>query len=156
IHPGLFRGFDNVRRLRPTGDPALTLPGAGRVLPMRFDAYAQIDGLPGNGRTLARDVTGYLQLEPVGQPLTPDDLAFLLAQQGGSAGGQLKDRPSVGGFRLDALRIEAGVARPGVGTSAIVGCVRAAPVFGSNGDWAVARAPGPSAAPGTPAGAEAL
>lgn len=152
IHPGLFGGLFQVARLRPTGDPALTLPGGGRVLPMRFDARARIEGLPADGRTLATDVVGFLHLAPVGKPLTHEDLAFLIAQQGGGIGGRIEAPLAIGGLRFGALRVEVGVARPGSGVPELVGCVRAAPVFGSNGDWAVARSPGPAAPPGTPPG----
>ena len=154
VHPGLFQGFYDVRNLRPTDEPALTLPGGGRVLPMRFDGMAKIEGLPA-GRTLARDVVGYLQIAPVGEPLSPSDLAHLLETQGGSAGGRIDDTINEGGFKLHALRVEAGVARPS-GDPVLVGCVRAAPLFGKNGEWAVGRTAGPSAPPGTPPGTQAV
>ena len=152
VHPGLFQGFYRVTGLRPTGEPALTLPAGGRVLPMRFDALAQIEGLPG-GRTRAQDVVGYLQLAPVGVPLSPFDVEALVERQGGGIGGRVDDRLVEGGFRLHALRVEAGTTRDG-GTPVLVGCVRAGPVFGSNGSWSIGRTAGPSAPPGSPPGVE--
>ena len=121
---------------------------------MRFDGMAKIEGLPA-GRMLARDVVGYLQIAPVGEPLSPSDLAHLLETQGGSAGGRIDDTINEGGFKLHALRVEAGVARPS-GDPVLVGCVRAAPLFGKNGEWAVGRTAGPAAPPGAPPGTQAV
>lgn len=144
LHPGLLRGLFDVQRIRPSEAPPIDLAstiGAVRVQPMYFDAQAKIDGA---GMVAVRGVLGYLHVLPVGVPITAGDLATLLEMQP-CAGGPLDVGLEVGTsrFRMRALALEVGVARPAAGPR-FVGVVRGTPVFSSVGAWAICRMPGPT------------
>lgn len=149
VHPGLLRGLFRVRNIRSTGLAPISFMGRnGRrvtLAPKFFDAQARIDGLEGADELPAEGVLGFLQIEPIGEPLHEDDLRALLDQQG-PAGGPVDGVVQVGGsgFRVRATRIEVGVAVGPSGRPELVGTVRSAPQFRQEGAWSAVRLPGPS------------
>ncbi|MEN2989689.1 hypothetical protein WG926_15340 [Tistrella sp. BH-R2-4] len=144
IHPGLIRGLYDVGRIRPADRPSIGLPGGGRVQPMYFDCTALIGTNAADTRTPARGMLGYLHLEPVGAPISPDDLDQLLATYGAPGGPVDVSLPlDTTGFRCRIRRIEAAPSRD-AGSPVVVGALRGTPHFGSgNGAWSVAAFPGP-------------
>lgn len=153
FHPGLLRGLFNVTRIRASDRPPVEFPNPADpkepfvVSPVFFDAEARIDGL--EGLAPSRGVLGFLHLSPVGEPLSIDALAALIAQQS-AIGGPVDITLDVGqsGFRTRALRIEVDLARE-AGAPRFVGAVRGTAVFGPSGAWSVVRLPG-AAAPSAP------
>lgn len=149
VQPGLLRGLFAIRNIRSTGLAPITFTGHGGttvvLAPKFFDAQARIDGLEGASEIPANGVLGFLQIEPVGQPLHEEDLRTLLGQQG-AAGGPVEGTVNAGasGFRVRATRVEVGLAEGAGGHPELVGAVRSAPVFRQNGSWAAVRGPGPS------------
>jgi len=149
VHPGLLRGLFGVRNIRSTGLAPISFPGRNgkrvTLAPKFFDARARIDGLEGATELDAVGVVGYLQIEPIGEPLHEDDIRALLDHQG-SAGGPVDGVVNVGasGFRVRATRVEVGSATGSGGRPELVGVVRSAPVFKQEGAWSAVRVPGPS------------
>ncbi len=150
IHPGLIRGIENVRRIRPLAQDALVLPDGGEVLPMAFDAEVLIDQKPDVCRAATVGMLGFLHIKgpplpPTSSgPITAADLAALIAFQG-PIGGAVDAEFLVGGspFRARALRVE--IDRASGPAPRFVGAVRAVPQFGAATSWSVVRSPGPAA-----------
>lgn len=148
VHPGLLRGLFGVRDIRPTGMAPITFTGRNgmtvTLVPKFFDARARLDGVTGDGELDAVGVLGYLQVEPVGQPLHEDDVRALLLQQG-AVGGPVDGLLNVGnsGFQVRVTRIEVDTALDSGGRPELVAAVRTAPVFRQNGAWSAVRMPGP-------------
>jgi hypothetical protein len=145
IHPGLIRGIYDVARIRPSDRPAIDLPAGGKVLPMYFDAVAEIGTDAAHTRTPVRGMLGWLHLLPVGDPITPGELDQLLRVYGPAGGPVEVSLPlDASGFRMRLKRIEAAAAWNGP-NPAIVGALGGAPQFGAgNGAWSVAAFPGPA------------
>lgn len=145
VHPGLIRGIYDVARIRPSDRPAIDLPSGGKVLPMYFDAVAEIGTDVAHARTPVRGMLGWLHLLPVGDPIAPADLDQLLRVYGPAGGPIEVSLPlDASGFRMRLKRIEAAPAWNGP-HPAIVGALRGAPQFGAgNGAWSVAAFPGPA------------
>lgn len=143
VHPGLIRGVFNVNRIRPADRPPMNLPAGGRVLPIYFDAEIEIGTDSQSQRTPVKGLLGYLHLAPVGEPITPGELATLIETYG-PIGGPVDTQLGLdtSGFRCRLLRVEAGLARD-VGVPVVVGVVRGTPQFGPAGAWAVGTFPGP-------------
>ena len=148
VEPGLFHGLFNVRNLVPTGGAPVQFTGRNGkdvvLTPKLFDAEASIEGLDGATTVTALGVLGFLQVQPVGEPLHEDDVAQLIAQQG-PIGGPADGSVQVGGsgFRIRATRIEVGSSTAASGRPELVGVVRGAPVFHQSGAWSAVRMPGP-------------
>ncbi len=163
FHPGALRGCFDVDDIRPADGRVVELTRTGgvvvRLLPQRFDASVALDGLvtPDGARTVrATGLLGFLHLDPIGELLTPGELAALVAQESG-IGGPLDALLDVGGsgLRLRALRVEVGLATEGT-TPHFVGTVRGMPVFPGTGAWSAVRqaTAGNPASPGDAAGVD--
>jgi hypothetical protein len=152
VEPGLFRGFFDVRNIRVTGGAPIAFEGQiafeGKktvtLVPLLFDARAEIKGLDGGAK--AEAVLGFLQLDPEGAGHFPsaEDLAKVfdllrdpVTDDLGTIGGRVDAELSLAGspFRFRARRIEVGM-RDG---ATLVGVVRGTPVFEQSGAWGVAR-----------------
>ncbi len=149
VHPGLLRGLFNINNIRSTGMAPISFMGSnGKTVvlaPKFFDARARIDGLEGGTDLAANGILGFLQIEPVGEPLHENDLRALIDQQG-PIGGPVDGIVQVGGsgFRVRATRIEVGYAIGSTGHPEFIGAVRSAPQFRQEGAWSAVRMPGPS------------
>lgn len=149
VHPGLLQGLFNVNNIRSTGMAPISFMGANgktvTLAPKFFDARARIDGLEGGPDLAANGILGYLQIEPVGEPLHENDIRALIDQQG-PIGGPVDGVLQVGGsgFRVRATRIEVGYAIGGTAQPEFIGAVRSAPQFRQEGAWSAVRMPGPS------------
>jgi hypothetical protein len=143
VEPGLIEGLYDVRDIVPApvaGDPVISLPGGGRVLPMYIDARVAVDGVA--GRAPARRLLSFLHLEPTGEPISPDDLAELVERHPNTVGGAVDADIEIGGsgFGGRLVGIDVSVARDGA-TPVFVGSARVAPAFPPVGAWAVVRGP---------------
>ena len=148
VHPGIFRGLLAIRNIRPAPGATpikfnSTMGKPAEVLAYHFDCEAVIESAAGEVRMPANGVTGFLHVQPVGFPLTPQDLAGLLIQQS-AAGGPVDVEIAIGasGLRTRALRVE--VDSAGTGVPDLVAAVRCSPLFGPNGAWSVVRQAGPA------------
>jgi len=107
VHPGVVKALRMIRNIRdttqiytktyPPGDPHNSNPDPTKpwtvgVAAVRFDTDVEVEnahaGANNAGRVPARDIVGYVQLQPSGVPLTPGQLDDLTAAQG-AAGGQI-------------------------------------------------------------------
>jgi hypothetical protein len=163
FQPGLLRGCFDVDDIRPADGRVIAFTGsdgsAVRLLAQLFDANVELDGLiaPGGARSVrARGLLGFLHLEPVGKPITPDDLARLVEQES-SIGGPVDALIDVGasGLLMRAFRVEVDVAKDGA-TPNFVGAVRGMPSLPPTGAWSAVRqaTAGNPAAPGDAAGVD--
>ncbi len=145
IHPGLIRGLFDIRRIRPADRGRIELPNGGAVQPMMFDAEIELGTDATYTRTQSVGILGYLHLEPVGAPITPDDLEALLETMG-PAGGPLDTELELdaSGLTCRIIRAEMASARD-PGGPALAGAVVGLPEFSSAGSWSVAAFPGPAA-----------
>ena len=133
VEPGVFRGLFNVRNLLPTGGAPVQFMGRNGsqvvLTPKFFDADVRMEGLEGAPELTAQGILGFLQVEPVGQPLHEDDVAQLIATQG-PIGGPVDGTVNIGGsgFRMRATRVEVGSSLAASGRPELVGVVRGAPI----------------------------
>ncbi len=147
FHPGLLRGLFNITRLRPAAGPIIKFTGTYgdvELAPQYFDADVKIEGLDvgENNSVFASGLLGFLQIKPVGKPLSPSDLKQLFKLQS-AIGGPIDCMVNIAnaGLRMRALRIEVDVADGGA--TAFVGVVRGMPAFRQSGAWSVIRQAGP-------------
>ena len=144
VHPGLIRGLFDIRRIRPADRDKIELTQGGAVQPMLFDAEFELGTDDSFVRAPSRGILGYLHLEPVGDPITADDLEQLLDTMG-PAGGPL-DTDLI----LDKSGLNCRVVRAEVGSSpeaagpAFAAAVLSIPTFSTAGSWSVAAFPGPT------------
>lgn len=150
FHPGLLQGLFKVTNLRPAAGPIIKFTSDSgddvELGPQYFDAEVKIDGLEADGEetVFATGILGFLQIKPVGKPLTPRDLQRLIELQS-SIGGPIDCTVNVAtaGLRMRALRIEVDVAEGGGPDPSFVGVVRGMPRFLQSGAWSVIRQAGP-------------
>ena len=125
IHPGIVKGVFGVKNIiendlpifnvpwvRNAGDPYIDpetqklskVPAGGiteQVIlqPVYFDADVQIDNViqgATNGKVPSKQMVGYVQLSPRGEPISPQLFNALLATQAGSLGGPVDCTIDVG------------------------------------------------------------
>jgi hypothetical protein len=147
-HPGVVRGAFDVRRIRETGRVvSLTADGElVELLEVRFDADFEIEGVvagqdPGTGRVPGLDHVGFVQRSPKGHPLSPAQLAAVLAAEG-AVGGPAPCVVDVGasGQRMRVARVEVDAATPvPPGTPEFAAAARGALAVPQDGQWTVVR-----------------
>ena len=90
-HPGVAKAAVNVRRIRDTAHVYRRDYGSGaskttvRLAAVKFDADMRIPGVvrgATEGLVTSVDQIGFVQLAPSGKPLSPEQYADLLADQG--------------------------------------------------------------------------
>lgn len=119
IHPGIIKGLFNVRNIKDAPSVTeyisrntiapnqeylngikgvwMTNGGTERNEPVKcggvyFDADVEIENVVQghvNKRVVSKKILGYVQVAPAGKPLTQEQLAELLALQGGNIGGDI-------------------------------------------------------------------
>ena len=147
-HPGVVRGAYDIRRIRETGRVVrLTADGElVELLEVRFDADFDIEDAvagqnPGTGRVPGLDHVGFVQRSPKGYPLSPSQLAAVLAAEG-AVGGPAPCVVDVAasGQRIRVARVEvdATVAVP-PGTPEFAAAARGALNVPQDGQWTVVR-----------------
>ena len=147
-HPGVVRGAFDVRRIRETGRVvSLTADGEPvELLEVRFDADFDIEGVvagqdPATGRVPGLDHVGFVQRSPKGHPLSPAQLAAVLASEG-AVGGPSSCVVDVGasGQRMRVARVEVDAAVPvPPGTPEFAAAARGALTVPQDGQWTVVR-----------------
>lgn len=155
FHPGLLQGLFDITNLRPGPGPIIKFTGRSddnindtyevQLGPQYFDARVKLDGLEAGSddSVFAAGILGFLQIEPVGRPLSNYDLKQLFKLQS-AIGGPIDCTVNVAnaGLRLRALRIEVDLAENG-GAPSFVGVLRGMPQFRQSGAWSVIRQAGP-------------
>jgi len=140
VHPGAVRGMYNIRNIRDTSQ---VYKGSGGVemTAVYFDADAQIDGVIVGARAGLVPTAGqfgFVQTLPVGSPLTNDQLAELLSNQG-PLGGPIDCVLNVGnsGQQMRVVRVEVGNAPMSGGTAQFAGVARGSVVLPRLGSWSL-------------------
>jgi len=141
---GVFRGFFNVRTIRPAPGTVFA-HGTATLVPYYFDADVALEGVP--SRTAATGILGYLQTTPNGTPADAAALQALIEMQG-PIGGPIETWMNFGGSGLPfrAQRIEVGLAMDG-GNPLFVATVRGVPSLPKIGAWSVVTRPVASVPP---------
>jgi hypothetical protein len=157
VHPGALKALRAVRHIRdttqiysrtyPAGDPQNFNPVAGQpwtvsLAAIRFDSDAEIEGVTAGAnsskRVPVRDIVGYVQLEPSGVPLTPDQLDDLLAKEG-PVGGAIDCLFSIGGshFQMRTNSFAASRVLFGGTSPQVAVAVRGSVVLPQAGQWSL-------------------
>jgi hypothetical protein len=119
-HPGVVRGAFNVRRIRETGRVVeRTLNGEKvEMLEVRFDADIQIEGVVAGQITNTDfvpsiDQVGFVQRMPKSVPLTPEEFAAILADEGPMGGPVNCDLEIAGsGQLMHVVRVDVDASTP--------------------------------------------
>jgi hypothetical protein len=117
FHPGAVKGAYNIREIRETAQ-VYSGPGGLELTGVYFDTDLQIEGVQagaaqgagaGHGLVPSTGQFGFVQTAPAMTPLTPDQLAALIASQG-ALGGPVDCVISVGGTAqtMRVSRVEVG------------------------------------------------
>ena len=150
-HPGAVKGVFNVRRIRDTSHLYERVYGSGpgavkvQLAAVRFDAEVRIPGVIAGaqgGFVTSVDQIGFVQLAPSGEPLTPDQYADLIADQG-PLGGPLDCVVDVGGSRqhMRVTRVDVGAGRTMGGAAEFAAAARGSLQLPRDGEWSIVRQP---------------
>jgi hypothetical protein len=170
FHPGLVKGVYDVKNIidndlqpftanwtRNAGEtfiaPESQIQGpvpAGGVVekvilqPVYFDADAQIDGVvqgaDSNGRVPSKQMIGYVQLSPRGEPISPALFNQLLASQAGSLGGPVDCIVDIGksGQKMRVTRVDVSNSVDGGGVNPVfAGTARGTVILPKDGSWSI-------------------
>jgi hypothetical protein len=149
-HPGVVKGVFNVRNIRDTAQVYVREypDGAGtkvKLAAVHFDAEVRISGIVrggSGGSVTSVDQVGFVQLSPSKDPLTPDQYADFLADQG-PLGGPVDCVIDVGGsgqqMRLTRVDV-ANTQTPGAQV-AFAAAGRGSLALPKDGQWSVVRNP---------------
>ncbi|WP_156423850.1 hypothetical protein [Erythrobacter sp. YT30] len=146
MHPGLLRGVFDVERIRPADRGRIDLPSGGAVLPMMFDADFEIGTDSKFVRAPSKGVLGFLHLEPVGEPISSQDLDDLIETMG-PVGGPLNVDLEIDNSRMTCRIVRAEIAASqSTSGPVLAGAITGLPEFSNAGSWSVAAFAGPGAA----------
>jgi hypothetical protein len=147
-HPGVVKAAVNVRRIRDTTHVYRRVYGCGevRLAAVRFDADIRIAGVvrgATGGVVTSVDQLGFVQLAPSGRPLSPDEYADLLAEQG-SLGGPVDCLIDIGesGQQMRVTRVDVASALTPGWQFQFVAAARGSLVLPQSGQWSTVRTPG--------------
>lgn len=150
-HPGVVKGVFNVRRIRDTSHLHHRVYGSGpgavtvQLAAVRFDADVRVAGAfvgAQDGRVTSIDQIGFVQLAPSGEPLTPDQYADLIADQG-LLGGPVDCVVEVGGSpqHMRVTRVDIGAGRTMGGAAEFAAAARGSLLLPRDGQWSIVRQP---------------
>jgi hypothetical protein len=150
-HPGVVKGLFDVRNIRDTSqiyEQDYTEGGATvkvRLAAVRFDANVRISGVlrgASNGDVPSVNQIGFVQLEPSGQPLTPEQFADLLHAEG-PLGGPVDCLIEVdaSGQQMRLTRVDADSALTPGGQLEFAVAGRGSPILPGDGQWSVVLRP---------------
>lgn len=143
VHPGAVLGAYGIRKISDTSH-TFTASGGAELVGVYFDADLKIAGVVrganGDGLVPSTGQFGFVQIGPVGQSLTPAELAELIAEEG-SLGGPVDCVISIGGtgqtMRLTRTEVgnapHAGVSQP----DEFAATARGSVVLPQPGSWSV-------------------
>lgn len=152
IHPGIVRGLFNVRNI--TVDPTITpfKEGDAECRAVFFDADVEIEDVV-QGRISSKDkfgklhtscvvskrILGYVQLTPIGKPLSPEQFRSLLNSQNGSIGGPIDCQADIHESNQN-IRLNQVDVSPSVNTSGniiFVVAARGNVILPKDGSWSI-------------------
>lgn len=150
-HPGVVRGFHNIRRIRETGRVVARKIGGIEIelLEVRYDCDVDIEGvqkgqISGTSRVTSIDQTGFVQRLPKGYPLVPAHLAQILGDEG-PLGGPVDCEIDIGqsGQRMRVVWVDVdATTRPTPGVPEFAAAARGAPALPGDAAWSVVRRQG--------------
>jgi hypothetical protein len=140
FHPGVVRGYFNIREIRDT--PRTITVGTAQFQSVFFDADVEVEGVvkgDRGGRVPVQRHVGYVQLLPVGPLLLGANELTGLFQQEGPIGGPLDCEIDIAGsgnrMVVNSMFTELTASFP----SEFVIAVKGQPVFPSSGSWTAVR-----------------
>lgn len=140
VHPGAVQGAFNIREIRDTTQTYTNAAKTVQMTAVRFDADIQIAGVVSgarNGLVPSSGQLGFVQEKPIGAPITPADLAALIASQG-ALGGPVDCLISLGDTTqaMRVLRVEVATAPHGA-TDQFAATARGSVALPAQGSWSV-------------------
>jgi len=146
-HPGVVRGVFNIRRIRDTTHAFdRVLDGVPvRLAAVRFDCEVQLSDVTvgaAGGLVTSVDQIGFVQLDPPGVPLTPQQYAALLAAEG-PLGGPVDCLMDVGrsGQRMRITRVAVATAPKPQGGIEFAAAALGSLLLPKDGQWSLCRQP---------------
>lgn len=170
VHPGVVKGLFNVQNIRTAGKEVLPFKepmdvanfyvydeGIGRTVkagpgkhlvgvdlqPVHFDADVELENViqgAVQGRVPGKKILGFVQIAPIGIPLTPEKFQELLDRQLGSIGGPFACTMDIGNsgqkLRVTAIDVNASVDADGV-SPIFVAASRGHVVLPKEGSWSM-------------------
>ncbi len=168
FHPGIVKGVYNAKNIIENSlphfkttmnfksgekyvDPAKgeikTAPAAGVnfdvwLVPVYFDADAGIDFVTEgavNGRVPSKQMLGYVQLQPQGQPITPAAFQELLEFCQGSLGGPVDCLVDIGssGQKMRINRVDVNASADNSGNPLFASAVKGTVLLPKDGSWSI-------------------
>ncbi|MDB5133533.1 MAG: hypothetical protein JWP37_136 [Mucilaginibacter sp.] len=169
FHPGVVKGVFNVKNIidnnlpqfnvqwgRNAGEPYIdpetqvltTVPAGGvtetvLLQPIYFDADVQIDNViqgATNGKVPSKQMLGYVQLGPRGEPISPRLFEQLLVSQAGSLGGPVDCIVDIGGSgqQMRLIRVDVSNSIDPAGNIPIfAGTARGTVILPKDGSWSI-------------------
>lgn len=168
FHPGIVKGVFSVKNIvendlpqfsrtwvrTPPGNYinddgiSVPIPAAGvskdiLLQPIYFDADVQIDNVvqgASNGRVPSKQMLGYVQLGPRGEPISPAFFNQLLQTQAGSLGGPVDCIIDIGksGQQMRLNRVDvAGAPDPASPDPVFTGTARGTVILPKDGSWSI-------------------
>jgi hypothetical protein len=126
---------------KPTPGVAFTVPGM--VKQVEFDCDVEIENVEQGaigGRVPAKKMRGFVQLAPMGIPLSKDAMVVLHSLQGGSIGGPLDCSIDIGknGQKMRINRIDTNASLNAAGTAPVfVAAARGNVILPKDGSWSM-------------------
>lgn len=133
---------NGILRTVDAATPATERSPAVNLQPVYFDADVAIDGVVSgakSGRVPSKQMLGYVQLAPRGEPLPPSLFAQLLNAQFGALGGPIDCVINIAnsGQRMRLSRADVNASQTAAGDAIFVSAARGAALLPKDGAWSV-------------------
>ena len=139
FHPGIVRGYFNIRNIKELPKEQVKI-GSATFSSVTFDADIELENVTEGGQNnivSSKSILGYVQLLPLGQYISPADFVSLLKYENNSIGGPLSCVISVAGtkqrMKLNRVDVSATV---DTGNNPIFVCsARGSVIMPKDGSW---------------------
>ena len=139
FHPGIVKGYYNIRNIRELPQLPLKIGGA-TFSAVTYDADIELENVSEGGqgdRVSAKSIHGYVQLLPLGRYVDVADFTALLKHESNSLGGPVNCIVKVGGtkqrMKLDKVDVSAAV--DAGGNPIFVAAARGSVIMPKDGSW---------------------
>ncbi len=140
FHPGIVRGYYNIRNIKESPKANIEIQGA-TYSEVTFDADVELENVTEGGqnnRVSAKSVLGYVQLLPISKYITDKQFVALLKSQNNSIGGPVNCMIKVAGtnqrMKINRVDVSAGVDSNN-NNPVFVGAARGSVVLPKDGSW---------------------
>lgn len=148
FHPGIVKGIFNIRNIKEaTKDPFVE--GSSKLQAITYDADVLLENVAEGGNAFPASTTakivpssgilGYIQLSPIGKPISADNFVNLLKSEGGSIGGSINCVVKIAGTdqHIKLNRFEVAPSVDTNGDAIFVACPRGSAFLPKDGSWSL-------------------